>query len=205
MRSELRRISEGKCVECEDKAEPGRRRCKRHLAIRNEQQTARRNADREKTRAYDRAAYARDPERARAKAKKWREANPEDARAVYKRWYEQNTKQARDNYLRWVRENPEMAKAGKRRCDLQRKGWSEEAYDRAMVEQDGKCWVCGKSATLKADHCHGCGVGRALLCNSCNIAEGVWSKRILPYEDKFRELHKKCECRREEQKKCREE
>src|ERR1019366_694578 len=53
-----------------------------------------------------------------------------------------------------------------------------EAWDRKYEKQLGKCASCGdwypsRSPHLKVDHDHTTKVNRALLCNICNILEGV--------------------------------
>lgn len=72
--------------------------------------------------------------------------------------------------------------------NLKRKYWKHlhwrdalTEYDRLFRSQNGVCAVCknpetkamrGKVRTLCVDHCHRTGKIRALLCDSCNIAEG---------------------------------
>ena len=44
--------------------------------------------------------------------------------------------------------------------------------------QGGVCAICGKPPAkgkrLAVDHCHSTGVVRALLCNPCNVAVGIY-------------------------------
>lgn len=84
----------------------------------------------------------------------WRAANPERARA---------NKQA------WKQRHPEKHAAHQRRSQLKRKyGISPEDYDRMVVEQDGRCLICGEEKVLVVDHDHTTGEVRELLCFSCN-------------------------------------
>jgi hypothetical protein len=59
-------------------------------------------------------------------------------------------------------------------------GWSEEAYDLAVIAQGNRCAVCGQSpegrgrhGVLQGDHCHASGRTRALLCGQCNHVLGL--------------------------------
>lgn len=59
-------------------------------------------------------------------------------------------------------------------------GWSEEAYDLAVIAQGNRCAVCGQSpkgrgrhGVLQADHCHATRRTRALLCGQCNHVLGL--------------------------------
>jgi hypothetical protein len=69
---------------------------------------------------------------------------------------------------------------------LTRKLWQEYkltlAQYMALVEaQGGVCAICGRTpesgSRLFVDHCHATGVVRALLCNTCNLAVGVYENR----------------------------
>lgn len=39
--------------------------------------------------------------------------------------------------------------------------------------QDGRCALCGFRERLVRDHCHETGLIRGLLCNPCNLCEGL--------------------------------
>jgi hypothetical protein len=76
--------------------------------------------------------------------------------------------------------------------NLRRKYWPDNSwkdalaiYNSMLKKQDGVCAVCkqperktafGKLRTLSVDHCHQTGKIRALLCDACNIAEGLLKK-----------------------------
>ncbi len=68
-----------------------------------------------------------------------------------------------------------------RKQDLKKKyGISLEDYDRMLVEQEGKCLICGdgpgkkpgKKKYLGVDHDHITGAVRGLLCTGCNLMIG---------------------------------
>lgn len=55
-------------------------------------------------------------------------------------------------------------------------GWTPDDYERAYVEQDGKCAICGctlnssRYTQFAGDHDHKTGKLRGLLCTNCNTA-----------------------------------
>lgn len=55
-------------------------------------------------------------------------------------------------------------------------GISVEDYDRMLEEQNGGCYICGKSSTTRAldiDHDHSTGKVRGLLCSPHNRVLGL--------------------------------
>jgi len=58
-------------------------------------------------------------------------------------------------------------------------GMSLEDYERMLVQQGGRCAICGsleshgKTQHFVVDHDHTTGEIRALLCNRCNPAIGM--------------------------------
>jgi thymidine phosphorylase len=71
-------------------------------------------------------------------------------------------------------------------------GLSLDRFNEMLTNQGGKCAVCkkkfgeGKGRGPRVDHCHHTGVVRGLLCNACNIAEGLLRnprnvRRLLAY------------------------
>jgi len=56
---------------------------------------------------------------------------------------------------------------------------TEEEYNNMMIEQNGKCLICGRNfdeiffpQNTHIDHDHKTGKVRALLCNNCNVILG---------------------------------
>lgn len=95
--------------------------------------------------------------------------------------YAANREQALENARRWVRENPEKATETRRRAYLKKKyGISLEDYEQRLVEQGGRCAICGTTEPgntagepiFRIDHCHDSGKVRGLLCNACNAGMG---------------------------------
>ncbi len=75
-------------------------------------------------------------------------------------------------------------------------GFTQEAYEKLLKDQDEKCAVCkkvetekdnnGRIKTLAVDHCHTTNRVRGLLCAACNKAEGLLQgdvQRILALTD----------------------
>jgi len=76
---------------------------------------------------------------------------------------------------------------------MDRRGYyiSDEGRQKLVLEQNGKCYICGKPETelkdgLRVDHCHKTGVIRGMLCNRCNLGIGH-------FEDNIDFLHKAVE------------
>lgn len=57
-------------------------------------------------------------------------------------------------------------------------GTTIEEYNCKLIEQEGKCSICSKTAkengrALAQDHCHATGKLRDLLCDNCNRSIGL--------------------------------
>ncbi len=134
-----------------------------------EQAKAYRDANKEKTKAYN-AAYAEaNKEKAKAKTKAWRIAN-KDKMAAYA---EANKKAINEKKRVWAAANRERRTAYSR---LKKTGVTREQYDGAYLKQAGLCAICSSECSrgykLAADHCHTTGLFRGLLCCSCNLGLG---------------------------------
>lgn len=63
-------------------------------------------------------------------------------------------------------------------------GLELEDYDRMLLDQNGKCAICGTSSPsgkynrFYIDHCHRTGKVRGLLCNTCNFALGAFKDSV---------------------------
>ncbi len=55
---------------------------------------------------------------------------------------------------------------------LKKTGWTRERFERAVVEQGNRCFLCRRARpsgkALNADHHHKTGEPRRLLCSTCN-------------------------------------
>lgn len=67
--------------------------------------------------------------------------------------------------------------------NLAKRGWTIEAYEAKLAEQDGKCHLCGAvpdpngiraASKLHADHDHITNLPRDLLCGRCNVGIGMF-------------------------------
>jgi formate dehydrogenase maturation protein FdhE len=112
-------------------------------------------------------------------------ANEEERKQYHKRYYEQNKHKGWNKHL--SDESPERRSsrlAAMREYMLKSKfGITAEQYAQMMLEQNGKCAMCGSEpkskagrhstvAALAVDHCHESGRVRRLLCTSCNMGLG---------------------------------
>lgn len=87
-------------------------------------------------------------------------------------------------------EEKEFARARRQCLDCHRKRQREWKRKRRRLDpsvremeatQAGRCAICRTETTLVADHCHESGELRALLCQACNTALGLFREdpRIL--------------------------
>jgi hypothetical protein len=77
----------------------------------------------------------------------------------------------------------EVAHNGRKHSLAKHYGITLEDYDRILIEQKGKCRMCGNPETrkwpsgrvqrLSVDHDHVSGVIRGLLCHICNLKLGI--------------------------------
>ena len=78
------------------------------------------------------------------------------------------------------RADPVYLAANRRRqreCSYRRFGASVADYDRLLIEQDGRCAICGHlpaegESILEFDHHHAEARPRGLLCHHCNVGIG---------------------------------
>lgn len=82
------------------------------------------------------------------------------------RWREKNPIRCRQNGVR-----------GERKYLLKWYGVTPEWYESKLLEQHGRCAICGTCKNgskkhLDVDHCHKTGKVRGLLCNRCNTGIG---------------------------------
>lgn len=61
-------------------------------------------------------------------------------------------------------------------------GFTQEDYDKKLIEQNGKCAICGTDDSgpmdWHADHDHETGQKRGLLCHKCNTGLGLFKDDI---------------------------
>lgn len=106
----------------------------------------------------------------------------------------------RANDRRWYASLP--PEATRRRRNLPKYGLTEAEYDKLLIDQGGRCAICGQeprggrtaSARLHVDHCHDTGTVRALLCTRCNQGLGYFKddpallRAAADYIDRHREV-----------------
>lgn len=83
----------------------------------------------------------------------------------------------REEQRQWRLANPKKVDIYGLRVRLKRYGISFKEYQQRMVDQEGKCAVCGERFDPRQpaiDHCHFTGKIRGLLCSSCNTGLGLF-------------------------------
>jgi hypothetical protein len=76
-------------------------------------------------------------------------------------------------------------------------GFTQEDFDNKLIEQNGKCAICGTTDSGKmdwcADHDHKTGQKRGLLCHKCNTGIGLLQDDVdvlcaaIDYLNKYKE------------------
>ena len=164
-----------------------------YLAYLKDYQAKNKDKLREKARAY----YLKNKEKIKARSKAWAEANPDRVKELARKNY-QKRKQTDPEGLKqrnraWYEANKAEQMARGRAARLARQGWTVEAYEKAVVDQAGKCAICSKEDKLHADHNHATGKARALLCGNCNRGLGLFNeseevlRQAIAYLTRFRE------------------
>jgi hypothetical protein len=127
----------------------------------------RKNYDKKKRNARERANYAANPLARVAKKAghdAWKAANKEKVAQYQKEWQKANPARVRD-------------------ASLKKYGISTADYEHQFAAQSGVCAICKKQETsidsrtgqtraLAVDHCHTTGRPRGLLCRRCNTGLG---------------------------------
>ena len=75
--------------------------------------------------------------------------------------------------LRWKQKNPDKVRAYSIKS---RYGLTEEQHKHILDLQDGRCGICNSTNKLVIDHDHTTMIVRGLLCQSCNLALGLYEK-----------------------------
>lgn len=117
---------------------------------------------RDASRNWMRAMRARDPKGVRAYNAVWRNANRDRVNELQRLGYHQRRKNdPRYKRQQWI---------ATLRC---RYGLESGEFDRLLIEQAGRCAICG-APLIRAlvDHNHETGKVRGLLCDGCNLCVG---------------------------------
>jgi len=116
--------------------------------------------------------------------------------AMAAEWWKRNGKQSylkqKKSQLAWRKNNPEKYAARQRRYHLKKKyAMTEADFQARIVEQCGKCAICGEVGELVIDHCHARGIVRSLLCQPCNKGLGAFrdSPEYLRKASEYLERH----------------
>jgi len=75
-----------------------------------------------------------------------------------------------------------------------RYGISVDEYDKLLIEQKNRCWICGKETNkgrlMCVDHDHVTGKVRGLLCTKCNLGLGKFNDDVRLLERAIKYLKK---------------
>ena len=75
------------------------------------------------------------------------------------------------DYMKTWGSTPERKRAKYSQYLKRTYGITVDRYEEMLTEQDGGCFLCGKThpeRRLHVDHCHDTGKVRGLLCSNCN-------------------------------------
>lgn len=127
------------------------------------------------------------PEKYAEQMRRWRERNPDKIVSKSARYYRENRERLHAYAKEWGKANPE------RRHDIMLKhayGIPHGTYARLLAEQSGQCAICGTTdpgsgrvtgerpvKRFHVDHDHETGRLRALLCENCNKALGLFQDK----------------------------
>lgn len=84
----------------------------------------------------------------------------------------------------WRDDNPSKFYNRKRKHELMKQyGITPMEYDDMLERQEYLCAICstdtpGHKGMFMVDHCHGTGVVRGLLCNTCNSGLGMFKDNV---------------------------
>ncbi len=114
-------------------------------------------------------------EKGRERARRYHAAHVAEAKANHARYYAENKDHCRSSTMAWRTRHPSFYRDHHLR---QRYGLSAADYERMLMEQGGRCKICGatrpggKRRHFFVDHRHGDGGVRGLLCYNCNFLLG---------------------------------
>lgn len=110
--------------------------------------------------------------------------------------YRRDPEGAQRRTREWNERNPERVAEYQRRHRLRKLGvaYEDDQFDRLLVEQDGRCAICGTDEPggrggFHVDHDHETGQVRGLLCDLCNRGLGYFAddvERLLAAVDYLR-------------------
>lgn len=112
------------------------------------------------------------------------ERTREKRAAEMKVYREKNKDRVAELNKAWVAENRDYVRCS----NLRRAGFTLALKNQCIEMQDGKCAICRTELHLlhrrevHADHCHGTGMARGVLCHRCNTGLGAFRddpKRLL--------------------------
>jgi hypothetical protein len=136
--------------------------------------------------------YAEYLEKEKQRGKQKRKEVQQDPVRKEKRnkYYKEYTEKNKERVKKYQSRSPEQWK----KINIARRyGITVEYYDSLLEKQNGLCAICLKKPNkIFVDHCHVSGIVRALLCNKCNSAIGLFHEdtEIINSAIQYLEKHK---------------
>ena len=121
----------------------------------------------------------KDPKARLAYMRDWCKAHPGYHAKRHKEWREKNPEKHRERVSRYYQSNREGQRAAHRKWKY---GITREEFNQLLLEQGGKCAVCGIQEKLFVDHDHHTMEVRGLLCGNCNTGIGMLGDTIAGVE-----------------------
>ena len=88
----------------------------------------------------------------------------------------------KEKYTKYQKTNYKNNKINWVKARLKKYGLTIEDYNKMIVNQDNKCFICknppSKDRILCIDHCHKTKEVRKLLCEKCNFALGLINEDV---------------------------
>lgn len=104
--------------------------------------------------------------------------NKEDIAEKKRQYNRELYKRKRDHYIKsntaYSNAHPEKRRIIERKRGLKRQyGITVQQFDTMFNRQEGKCYICKRTARLSVDHNHATKQVRKLLCQCCNAMIGM--------------------------------
>lgn len=99
--------------------------------------------------------------------KKWYKANREHVKAYKKKWDKANRERTNASWMRWYWANHDRIRRNRRQCQKKFRLKRVQEFG-ADSKGMGLCPICGEWRRMYWDHDHTTGLGRGMLCNTCN-------------------------------------
>lgn len=103
-------------------------------------------------------------------------ADKQKKQEAHRLYRENNKDRLREQNAAWRKANPTRIRDN----NLKRLGFTSALFDKALADQGYACAICETDLRtipqkqVHADHCHGTGMPRGILCHHCNAGLGCF-------------------------------